>query len=208
MKRTLCLLFAAIMSLALAACGGDGNTNASAMSVSNKSIEMETTNDSNEGLYENGMYVTSVYENNKLNMTGSAGPVKYIVKGIRIAKATAADDDTAEYLEVEKKKEFALVSLTMYFENTSDESVCFVVSQSSVFTNTEKDIPANGVLSDLMNEEVPPHESWEGTEYYVLKETDADNIKTLNFALFPPVDEEGNDLSEDVEINIALADLK
>ena len=52
----------------------------------------------------------------------------------------------------------------------------------------------------MMNEDVPPHESWEGTEYYILKETDADNIKTLN--------EEGNDLSGHVEINIALADLK
>ena len=201
MKKTLCLLLAAIIALALAACGESGSTNASEMSAGNKSIvEIEATDNSNKGLYENGMYVTSVYENDKLNTTGSAGPVKYTVKGICIAKATAADDDTAEYLEVEKNKEFALVSLTIYFENTSDENVCFLVSQSSVFTNTEKDIPANGFLSDLMNEDVPPHESWEGTEYYILKETDADNIKTLN--------EEGNDLSGHVEINIALADLK
>lgn len=100
------------------------------------------------------------------------------------------------------------MSLTIYFDNTSDENVCFLVSQSSVSTNTEEDIPANGFLSDLMNEDVPPHESWEGTEYYILKETDADNIETLNFVLPPPFDEDGNDLSGDVEINIALADLK
>ena len=60
----------------------------------------------------------------------------------------------------------------------------------------------------MMNEDVPPHESWEGTEYYILKEADADNIKTLNFVLSPPFDEERNDLSGHVEINIALADLK
>lgn len=163
----------------------------------NKKKEGETTE-------QNGLKKTVIFTNKELNKTGESGSIKYNFTKIQVSKITATTDDTAQMFEVEKGKEFAIVVFDIEVENTSDKDVSFYISQAKLISNTKEQVEPDMIASTYIDGEFLGAVKKKGTNVYLLKNSKAEDIKSVEIRISAPTDNNFNKLGEDIKFTIDI----
>ena len=163
----------------------------------NKKKEGETTE-------QNGLKKTVIFTNKELNKTGESGSIKYNFTKIQVSKITATTDDTAQMFEVEKGKEFAIVVFDIEVENTSDKDVSFYISQAKLISNTKEQVEPDMIASTYIDGEFLGAVKKKGTNVYLLKNSKAEDIKSVEIRISAPTDKNFNKLGEDIKFTIDI----
>lgn len=163
----------------------------------NKKKEGETTE-------QNGLKKTVIFTNKELNKTGESGSIKYNFTKIQVSKITATTDDTSQMFEVEKGKEFAIVVFDIEVENTSDKDVSFYISQAKLISNTKEQVEPDMIASTYIDGEFLGAVKKKGTNVYLLKNSKAEDIKSVEIRISAPTDKNFNKLGEDIKFTIDI----
>lgn len=163
----------------------------------NKKKEGETTE-------QNGLKKTVIFTNKELNKTGESGSIKYNFTKIQVSKITATTDDTAQMFEVEKGKEFAIVVFDIEVENTSDKDVSFYISQAKLISNTKEQVEPDMIASTYIDGEFLGAVKKKGTNVYLLKNSKAEDVKSVEIRISAPTDKNFNKLGEDIKFTIDI----
>lgn len=166
----------------------------------NKKKEMKE----GETTEQNGLKKTVIFTNKELNKTGESGSIKYNFTKIQVSKITATTEDTAQMFEVEKGKEFAIVVFDIEVENTSDKDVSFYISQAKLISNTKEQVEPDMIASTYIDGEFLGAVKKNGTNVYLLKNSKAEDIKSVEIRISAPTDKNFNKLGEDIKFNIDI----
>lgn len=153
---------------------------------------------------QNGLKKTVIFTNKELNKTGESGSIKYNFTKIQVSKITATTDDAAQMFEVEKGKEFAIVVFDIEVENTSDKDVSFYVSQAKLISNTKEQVEPDMIASTYIDGEFLGAVKKKGTNVYLLKNSKAEDIKSVEIRISAPTDKNFNKLGEDIKFTIDI----
>lgn len=153
---------------------------------------------------QNGLKKTVIFTNKELNKTGESGSIKYNFTKIQVSKITATTDDAAQMFEVEKGKEFAIVVFDIEVENTSDKDVSFYVSQAKLISNTKEQVEPDMIASTYIDGEFLGAVKKNGTNVYLLKNSKAEDIKSVEIRISAPTDKNFNKLGEDIKFTIDI----
>lgn len=153
---------------------------------------------------QNGLKKTVIFTNKKLNKTGESGSIKYNFTKVQVSKLTATTDDAAQMFEVEKGKEFAIVVFDIEVENTSDKDVSFYISQAKLISNTKEQVEPDMIASTYIDGEFLGAVKKNGTNVYLLKNSKAEDIKSVEIRISAPTDKNFNKLGEDIKFTIDI----
>lgn len=153
---------------------------------------------------ENRMKKTVIFTNKELNKNGNLGPIKYNFSKIQISKLEALTDDAAKMLQVDKNKEFTLIVLDVEAENTSTSDVSCYISQTKLVSNTKEQIDPHMFLSKHIDGDFLGNVKKTGNNVYLLKNSKAEDIKSIKLVIPAVHDKNFKNLSEKAEITIDL----
>lgn len=156
-----------------------------------------------EVVEENGIRKVPVITDKELNRTGETGPIKYSIDAIQISKLTATTDEMAEMLGIEKDKEVALAVFDVTVENTSEDTIDFYIDQGQLTTNTKEQVTCDWLLSDAIDGNFIGQVVKSGTLYFILPNSNADDITTITLHADAPFDDETfENVGDDVKIEL------
>lgn len=211
MKKIVIML---LMSLMLVSCSSkkeEKNTTETNTSEVKKEEKQEEKKENKkeekkegETTEQNGLKKTVIFTNKELNKTGESGSIKYNFTKIQVSKITATTDDAAQMFEVEKGKEFAIVVFDIEVENTSDKDVSFYISQAKLISNTKEQVEPDMIASTYIDGEFLGAVKKNGTNVYLLKNSKAEDIKSVEIRISAPTDKNFNKLGEDIKITIDI----
>lgn len=211
-KKILSLLLIAVMTMSLVACGDNGEEVESEKEVvtEDATTEEETTeeasDDSTTGkiVEEGGLRKEPIITDKELNKTGETGPFKYSINAIQVSKLTATNDEMAEMLSIEKDKEVTLVVMDVSVENTTEDTNSIYFDQATLTTNTKEQVTADFMLSDYIEGEYLGAVIHEGSIYFILPNTNADDLTTITFHVDAPHDENFETIGDDVKVELSF----
>jgi len=150
----------------------------------------EKNNDKEEGRTEsfNGMEKTPLYTNKELNVTDETGSIKYKYNTVQVSKLVLKTEDAASMFESKVGDELALIVFDTEFENTSDKDVSFYPNQATLITNTKEQVDSDIWFSDDVGGDFLGNVNKKGEIFYILKNSKADEIKTMEIRIDAPVD--------------------
>ncbi len=152
---------------------------------------------------ENGMTKTPIFTNKNLNLTGESGGVKYNYKSVQISEVKIESDEIANVFDTEKDSTVVSVAFDTEFENTNDKDISFYPDQAEMITNTKQQVQPNIALSYEVGGDYLGKVKKEGTIVYILKNTKAQDLKTLELRIDAPVDASTYDkLGNDIKLNL------
>lgn len=210
------------MTISMSACGNSTVESQKEVSVSEESktdvaestaqssdvsasVETESKNDdSTTGTVEHGdgFTKTPVITDKELNYTGSAGPMNYSIDAIQISNLIATEDAAAEMFGIEKNKEVAIIVMDVTAENTSDEDVSFYISQATLISSTKEQVDPSLLFSNYIDGEFLGQVVKNGSLVYILPNSNANDISSINLRISAPTDSEWNSLSDDISIDL------
>lgn len=221
-KKVLAATLAVTLGLSIAACGSSKevvsqkevtavDSETEAVKETDIILETETileteNDDSNVGeiIEENGLRKQPVITDKELNHTGETGPFKYSIKAIQVSKLTATNNEMAEMLEIEKDKEVTLVVMDVSIENTTDATNYIYFDQATLTTNTKEQVETDWMLSDYIDGEYLGSVVHEGAIFYILKNTNADELTNIKLYVDAPHDENFETIGEEVVIDLVF----
>lgn len=207
MKKIVIML---LMSLMLVSCSSKKEekntteTNTSEVKQEEKKENKKEEKKEGETTEQNGLKKTVIFTNKELNKTGESGSIKYNFTKIQVSKITATTDDAAQMFEVEKGKEFAIVVFDIEVENTSDKDVSFYISQAKLISNTKEQVEPDMIASTYIDGEFLGAVKKNGTNVYLLKNSKAEDIKSVEIRISAPTDKNFNKLGEDIKFTIDI----
>lgn len=201
-KRIKGLFMMSILVLGLTGCAKE--VKQGSVEANNKTTKEETkSNDSEKVVKENGMIKTPVFTNKKLNLSGEVGGIKYNFREIQISDIKLETEQAASMFDAKKGEEVVSVVFNTEIENTQDKDVDFFIDQAKLITNTKQQVESDVLLSDDIGGELLGKVKKEGNIVYVLKNTKAKDLKTLELRIDAPVDSETYDkLGDDIKLNL------
>lgn len=214
-KKIVSLLLIAVMTLSLVACGDNGEEVESEKEVvteeetTEAEVQEETeepADDSTTGeiVEEGGLRKEPIITDKELNKTGETGPFKYSINAIQVSKLTATNDEMAELLSIEKDKEVALVVMDVSVENTTEDTNSIYFDQATLTTNTKEQVTADFMLSDYIEGEYLGAVIHEGSIYFILPNTNADDLTTITLHVDAPHDENFETIGDDVKVELSF----
>lgn len=214
-KKIVSLLLIAVMTLSLVACGDNGEEVESEKEVvteeetTEADVQEETeepADDSTTGeiVEEGGLRKEPIITDKELNKTGETGPFKYSINAIQVSKLTATNDEMAELLSIEKDKEVALVVMDVSVENTTEDTNSIYFDQATLTTNTKEQVTADFMLSDYIEGEYLGAVIHEGSIYFILPNTNADDLTTITLHVDAPHDENFEPIGDDVKVELSF----
>lgn len=201
-KRILTIGLAMLMATSLVACSDNGKKIESRKEVSKKTEATADESKTGEIVEEDGMKKVPVITDKKLNKKGKTGPIKYNIKAIQVSEFTATTDDMANALDIEKNKEYTLVAMDVSFENTSEKTICFYPDQGEITTNTKEQVAADMFFSDSVGGDFIGNVRKEGTLFFVLKKTNANDIDTISYHVDAPSNEDFESVGDNLEVEL------
>jgi hypothetical protein len=212
-KRIVSLLLVGVMALSLVACGDNGEKVESEKEVVTEETTTEETEETEEPaddsttgeiVEENGLRKEPVITDKELNKAGETGPFKYSINAIQVSKVTATNDDMALMLEIEKDKEVTLVVMDVTVENTTEDTNSFYFDQSKLTSNTKEQVYCNFWLSDAIGGEFLGNVVQEGSIYFILPNTNADDLTDITLHVDAPHDADYNSIGDDVKVELSF----
>lgn len=204
-KKLVSLMLILTMVVSLVACGDNGKEVESEKEVTTtEDSSEEVTDDSDVGeiVEENGLRKEPVITEKELGEAGEAGPFKYEIEAIQISKLTATNDEMAEMLELEKDKEATLVVMDISVENTTEDTNYIYFDQATLTTNTKEQVEPDMLLSDYIDGEYLGNVVHSGSVFYILKNTNADELTNITLHVDAPYDESFDTIGDEVVIEL------
>lgn len=211
MKKIVTMLLLSIMLVSCSSKKEEKNTTETNISEVKKEENKEDKKENKkeekkegETTEQNGLKKTVIFTNKELNKTGESGSIKYNFTKVQVSKLTATTDDAAQMFEVEKGKEFAIVVFDIEVENTSDKDVSFYISQTKLISNTKEQVEPDMIASTYIDGEFLGAVKKNGTNVYLLKNSKAEDIKSVEIRISAPTDKNFNKLGEDIKLTIDI----
>ncbi|KGX85043.1 hypothetical protein [Pontibacillus litoralis] len=218
MKKLLFLFLAMVFAVVLTACGNDDSSSenkddAKAADESSnedatkeKDSEKMTTeeNESKEAsvgdvVTNEGGEMTLVSRTDDVG-TFESGPIK-----LTINKANGVSGklkgDLAAMMETE---EIEYIQVDMKVENNSEENIEFYASQAVMTTNTGEQLEPDMLMSDHIDGEYIGAVNKEGSSYYILKNSKAEDVESIRLIFSAPQDTDWENVGEEIDIEIDL----
>lgn len=172
--------------------------------VNNDTTKEEKVSDSTSKVVkENGMIKTPIFTNKKLDLSGDIGGVKYNFNQVQISDLQFETEEAASTFDVSKGDEVTAIVFNVDIENTLDKDVSFYIDQSELITNTKQQVSPNMLLSGDVGGDLLGKVKKDGDIVYILKNTKAQDLKTLELRIGAPIDANTFDsLGEDVKLNL------
>lgn len=211
MKKIVTILLLSIMLVSCSSKKEEKNTTETNISEVKKEENKEDKKENKkeekkegETTEQNGLKKTVIFTNKELNKTGESGSIKYNFTKVQVSKLTATTDDAAQMFEVEKGKEFAIIVFDIEVENTSDKDVSFYISQAKLISNTKEQVEPDMIASTYIDGEFLGAVKKNGTNVYLLKNSKAEDIKSVEIRISAPTDKNFNKLGEDIKFTIDI----
>lgn len=207
MKKIVTMLLLSIMLVSCSSKKEEKSTTETNISEVKKEENKENKKEEKkegETTEQNGLKKTVIFTNKELDKTGESGSIKYNFTKVQVSKLTATTDDAAQMFEVEKGKEFAIVVFDIEVENTSDKDVSFYISQAKLISNTKEQVEPDMIASTYIDGEFLGAVKKNGTNVYLLKNSKAEDIKSVEIRISAPTDKNFNKLGEDIKFTIDI----
>jgi hypothetical protein len=200
------LIFSAaiVSALMLGACGDEekdtsaNDTSASEDAVETEKETAEETKDSDIEEDEN-MRVENFYTNKELNVTGTAGPMKYNISAVQLKKITLKTEEAASLFDANVGDEIQGITIALDGENTSEEDISFYLGQATIITNTKEQLEPDMLLSEHIEGEYLGNVTHEGYNFYVLKNSTVDQLESIEIRISAPTNSNFEDLGDDIK---------
>ena len=191
----------ALSALLLAACGSEDTSNEdvnkSAEETSAEEAPKEEVKEaSNVSETEIGK-MTTIYQNEDLNMPIESGSVKGTLNSIQYTTLEPNPDNMFAFNDGET---VTLITIDATIENTTDSNISFYPDQAKLVTDTGQEVKADSSLSDAVGGDFVGAVKKEGIIQWLLKHDE--NIKKVTLHISGAVDENFNGLSEDLKVEI------
>lgn len=186
----------ALSALLLAACGSEETSNENANKDVEETTKEEVNEESNVSETEIGK-MTTIYENEDLNIPIESGSVKGTLNSISYVTFEPNPDNK---LAINDGETVTLITIDATVENTTDSNVSFYPDQATLVTDTNQEVKADYSLSDAVGGDFIGAVKKEGIIQWVLKHDE--NIKKVTLKIDGAVDEKFNGLSEDLKVEI------
>lgn len=206
------LIFSAaiVSALMLGACGGEGedtskNETPASEDVVEKEKEKETEKEAAEEEQDSdieedeNMRVENYYTNKELNVTGTAGPMKYNISAVQLKKITLKSEEAASLFQANVGDEVQGITIALDGENTSDEDISFYLGQATIITNTKEQLEPEMLLSEHIEGDYLGKVTHEGYNFYVLKNSTVDQLESIEIRISAPTNSNFDDLGEDIK---------
>lgn len=132
--------------------------------------------------------------------TFESGPIK-----LTINKANGVSGklkgDLAAMMETE---EIEYIQVDMKVENNSEENIEFYASQAVMTTNTGEQLEPDMLMSDHIDGEYIGAVNKEGSSYYILKNSKAEDVESIRLIFSAPQDTDWENVGEEIDIEIDL----
>lgn len=177
--------------------------------MAKNSDAMEDVAEENEDVKSSGIEIGDEIRNEHgvftlLNRTSDleeveVDPVKVSVDGMGVASGEVAD----KFVDIIGKENLDYVQVDINAENISDEVIAFDLSKARMETNTGEEIDSSDMLlSDFVADEIHAGVKLNGSFIYTLEDSAAEDIESVRLIWDAPLDEAGEAMSEEVEIEI------
>ncbi|ADH97773.1 hypothetical protein [Salisediminibacterium selenitireducens] len=221
MKKWMVSLSAATLIM-LAACGNDGEDNQEANDNGGNQETQENTagtneeaetNDSSENgnsdsndEWETQVGETIENEGGVFTLHARAEPVDPVETGpvvVEIDQLNVQSGDLsgemAEFMETDRLE---MIQLDLSVANTSDEDIAFYADQAEIATSTGEQLQADFWLSDSIGGEMMGNTSSQGTLFFVLESTSAEEVEHIRIRWSAPQDDNYDSIGEDVDLTV------
>ena len=218
MKKWMVSLSAATL-LTMAACGNDSEDN---QDTNNNGVNEENTAEANEETatndtsengnaegddeWETAVGETVENEGGVFTLHARAEPVDPIETGpvlVEIDQLNAQSGDLsgemAEFMETDRLE---MIQLDLSVANTSDEDIAFYADQAEIATSTGEQMQADFWLSDSIGGEMMGNTNAQGTLFFVLESTHAEEVEHIRIRWSAPQNEDFERIGEDVDVTV------
>jgi hypothetical protein len=188
-------IFVAVSLLGLVGCSSNDEATGEKNNIAKANTKSETTKEDNdqnrsetEDLY--GIEIKPTYNKEKLNQSGQVDSIKYKITDIQVSKGKVSDEARAKELEVEKDKEFTVVTLFAVFENKTDRIVTYYPSSSTLVAKTDGGETDKAdfahLIDEKLDEDYVAKDKKEGSFFFILKNTNVEDLKSVDLSLDVP----------------------
>ncbi|MDE5414214.1 hypothetical protein [Alkalihalobacterium chitinilyticum] len=132
--------------------------------------------------------------------TQETGPMILNIPQVNAASAKLKGD-VAEFLETE---DIEYIQIDMEVENTSEDTITFYPAQATITTNTGEQLESDIWLSDHIDGDFFGQVKQEGSQYFILEKSKAEEIEWVRILISAPLDENWNSLGEDLDFRVEL----
>ncbi|AXF54752.1 hypothetical protein [Salicibibacter kimchii] len=132
--------------------------------------------------------------------TIESGPITLDIEKVNGASATFDDEMAVEMFGEESE----YIQLDMTVENTSEDDVTFYASQATMITDTGEQLEPEMMASDHIEGEFLGQVEKSGTSIYMLENSTADEVESVELRFDAPHDQDWEDVGESIETEIDL----
>ncbi|MCE7794791.1 DUF4352 domain-containing protein [Salipaludibacillus sp. CUR1] len=149
---------------------------------------------------ESGTYTLHAREDNVENM--ETGPIHLEVDQV----TTASGEPDDEVQEATDQDHLNYVQVDLKVENNGDEEILFYSGQATLTTNTGEQLEPDLWLSDHIEGDMEAGTSNSGSFFYILENSDAEEIESIQLSWNAPLDveEDWEEEGEDIEVEVIL----
>ncbi|MEC1261334.1 hypothetical protein P9D34_12915 [Bacillus swezeyi] len=207
MKKVLVLFLTICLGIILGACGSSETAKNSedTKKVDTNENKKSDSEKENENVQEDeNLKGKDVYTNNKLNIDGTVGPMKYTIKSIQLKEMQPKNEQTASLLGVKVGDTVNAVTIEMSGENTSDDDVNFYLGQATIVTNTKEQLEPEMLISKHIEGEYLGKVKNEGANVYILKKSSVQDLKSIEIRIDAPTNNDFEPLGKEVKHTIKV----
>ncbi len=195
-----------IATLGLAGCslfGGGGEEGELTTSTTAEVSEKEEQGSSTE---KDGIKKTVVYSNDNLDIENTVGPVIFTIDSIQVADMTATTDTASSMLGIDKNQDATMITVKFSCKNTSDSQANFYASKAILTADSGEESEPVSYYGEYMDAHIGGGDSSTktGTNVYVLEDTKASDIKSVEIHFDAPQDWDFKDMDDDIDVEVEL----
>ncbi|MYL21464.1 hypothetical protein GLW04_16290 [Halobacillus litoralis] len=227
MKRSLFILFVGVFLMALSACGtqessGSDTTAEDASSTEEAEQESESSTASENKETDAPETMTAEENENKDAKVGDtvtseageqtmvsrtddvgtfkSGPISLTIEKVNGVSGTLKGD-AAALMDME---EIEYIQVDMKTSNSSEDHISFYASQAVMTTNTGEQLEPDMLMSDHIDGEYLGQVNKEGTSFYILKNSKAEDVESITLHYSAALNENFENIGEKIEVDVEL----
>lgn len=207
MRKLLVGLLAFSMILFLFGCKDDDEENTGASEENKVSEIMESNKKVDENQLKVGDQISNEHGDFTIHkITTEEVETEEIPVNVKISRMLAASGEVkGSFVDILGKEVLDYIEFDVRIENITDEIINFPIVKGKMVTNTGEVIDsADILLSDFVPDEIRSQVYVHGKFFYVLEDTKAEDIESVRIIWDSPVNEAGETIGEELEIEVAF----
>jgi hypothetical protein len=132
--------------------------------------------------------------------TQETGPMILNIPQVNATSATLKGD-VADFLETDA---IEYIQIDMEVENTSEDTITFYPAQATITTSTGEQLESDMWLSDHIDGDFFGQVKQEGSQYFILEKSKAEDIEWVRVIINAPLDEDWNNVGEKLDFRVEL----